>query len=68
MKKLIYEVNAFSDVPFGGNPAGVVPNATGLNYNDMLIIAKDMNLSETAFIFPMQNDEWDYEVRFFTYS
>lgn len=66
MKKLIYEVNAFSDVPHGGNPAGVVPNATGLNYNDMLNIAKDMNLSETAFIFPIQNDEWDYEVRFFT--
>ncbi|MBK5239726.1 PhzF family phenazine biosynthesis protein [Clostridium sp.] len=66
MKKVIYSVNAFSDMPLGGNPAGVVPNAIGLNYNDMLSIAREMNLSETAFIFPLQNDESDYEVKFFT--
>ncbi|MGH4118983.1 PhzF family phenazine biosynthesis protein [Clostridium sp.] len=66
MKKVIYTVNAFSDNSLGGNPAGVVPNAVGLNYNDMLSIAREMNLSETAFIFPLQNDESDYEVRFFT--
>ena len=66
MKKVIYQVDAFSDVPFGGNPAGVVPNAIGLNYNDMLNIAREMNLSETAFIFPMKDEEADYKVRFFT--
>jgi trans-2,3-dihydro-3-hydroxyanthranilate isomerase len=66
MKKVIYQVDAFSDVPFGGNPAGVVPNAEGLNDNQMLNIAKEMNLSETAFIFPLKDDEADYEVRFFT--
>ena len=66
MKKVIYEVNAFSDVPFGGNPAGVVPNATGLNSSQMLEIAREMNLSETAFIFPLEGEESDYEVRFFT--
>lgn len=66
MKKVIYQVDAFSDVPFGGNPAGVVPNAIGLNYNDMLNIAREMNLSETAFVFPMKDEESDYEVRFFT--
>ncbi len=66
MKKVIYQVDAFSDVPFGGNPAGVVPNAIGLNYNDMLNIAREMNLSETAFVFPMKDEEADYEVRFFT--
>ncbi|MCJ7689407.1 MAG: PhzF family phenazine biosynthesis protein [Clostridiaceae bacterium] len=66
MKKVIYSVNAFSDIPLGGNPAGVVSNAIDLNYNDMLNIAREMNLSETAFIFPLQNDESDYEVRFFT--
>ena len=66
MKKVIYQVNAFADVPFGGNPAGVLPNSIGLNHSDMLKIAKQMNLSETAFVFPMQDDLVDYEVRFFT--
>ena len=66
MKKVIYQVDAFSDVPFGGNPAGVVPNAMGLNHTQMLKIAKEMNLSETAFIFPLEDDVADYEVRFFT--
>ena len=66
MKKVIYQVDAFSDVPFGGNPAGVVPNAIGLNHIQMLKIAREMNLSETAFIFPLKDDVADYEVRFFT--
>jgi len=66
MKKVIYQVDAFSEVPFGGNPAGVVPNAIGLNQGDMLNIAREMNLSESAFIFPMKDEVADYEVRFFT--
>jgi len=66
MKKVIYQVNAFSDVPFGGNPAGVVPNAIGLNASHMLAISKEMNLSETAFIFPLEDEVADYEVSFFT--
>jgi trans-2,3-dihydro-3-hydroxyanthranilate isomerase len=66
MKKVIYSVNAFSDIPLGGNPAGVVLDANNLNYNDMVNISKEINLSETAFVFPLQNDESDYEVRFFT--
>jgi trans-2,3-dihydro-3-hydroxyanthranilate isomerase len=66
MKKVIYKVNAFSDIHFGGNPAAVVPNAIGLNNDDMLNIAREMNLSETAFIFPLVDNEADYEVRFFT--
>jgi trans-2,3-dihydro-3-hydroxyanthranilate isomerase len=66
VKKIIYSVNAFSDSTTGGNPAGVVPNAINLNYNDMLNISRKINLSETAFVFPLQNDASDYEVRFFT--
>jgi len=66
MKKTIYQVDAFTDVPFGGNPAGVVLDAIGLNHNDMLKIARQMNLSETSFIFPIENNEVDYELRFFT--
>jgi len=66
MKKIIYEVNAFSDICLGGNPAGVVPNAIGLTDSSMLQISREMNLSETAFVFPLENETSDYEVRFFT--
>lgn len=66
MDKIIFQVDAFTDIHFGGNPAGVVPDATGLEYMQMQKIAKEMNLSETAFVFPLKNDEADFEVRFFT--
>lgn len=60
----IYQVDAFTDKAFGGNPAGVVPDAKGLTDMDMQNIAKEMNLSETAFIIPIDSD--NYKVRFFT--
>lgn len=60
----IYQVDAFASEAFGGNPAGVVPDARGLSEVDMQNIAKEMNLSETAFIIPI--DEYNYKVRFFT--
>ncbi|MBB6218067.1 trans-2,3-dihydro-3-hydroxyanthranilate isomerase [Anaerosolibacter carboniphilus] len=66
MEKIIYQVDAFTDKRFGGNPAGVVPDARGLTDQQMLKIAKEMNLSETAFVIPMKQDGVDYEVRFFT--
>lgn len=64
MKKNIYQVDVFSTKPFEGNPAGVVADARGLSAEDMQNIAKEMNLSETAFIFPI--DENNFKVRFFT--
>ena len=50
----IWQVDAFTSVPFGGNPAGVVPDARGLTAAQMQKIAREMNLSETAFVFPLQ--------------
>ena len=64
MRVAIKQVDAFSDVPFGGNPAGVVLNAEGLDDAAMLGIAREMNLSETAFVTP--SDVADFRVRFFT--
>ena len=46
----IHQVDVFADAPFEGNPAAVVPNATGLSDGDMQRIAREMNLSETAFV------------------
>lgn len=65
MKKKIYQVDAFTSVPYAGNPAGVVPDARGLTEKQMLRIAKEMKLSETAFVFP-GGYGYDVEVRFFT--
>lgn len=43
---------AFSGDPSGGNPAGVVLDATGLTDDEMLAIAADVGFSETAFLLP----------------
>lgn len=66
MEKIIYQVDAFTDIPFGGNPAGVVPDATGLTDHQMQCIAREMNLSETAFVIKTQGETADFQVRFFT--
>ena len=43
---------AFSGDPAGGNPAGVVLDATGLPDEEMLAIAAEVGFSETAFLLP----------------
>lgn len=75
----IYQVDAFTDVVFGGNPAGVVPYAQGLSSDLMQKIAREINLSETAFVTDIRQTKAqgthkantgaetpDFEVRFFT--
>ncbi|WP_053802861.1 PhzF family phenazine biosynthesis protein [Streptomyces rimosus] len=46
----ILRYSAFTDRPDGGNPAGVVLDAQGLDETDMLRIAKEVGFSETAFV------------------
>lgn len=62
----IYQVDAFTKTKFHGNPAGVVPNADGLTEEQMQRIARELNNSETAFIFSATSPGYDVEVRFFT--
>ena len=54
MKKnyTIYQVDAFTREKLAGNPAGVVPDARGLTEGQMQRIARELNNSETAFLFP----------------
>lgn len=67
MKKYrIYQVDSFTKEKFHGNPAGVVPDADGLTEEQMQQIARELNNSETAFIFSSNSPEYDMEVRFFT--
>lgn len=61
-----YQIDSFTKEKFSGNPAGVILNADGLTAQDMQKIAREVNNSETAFIFKPSNDSFDVEVRFFT--
>ncbi len=66
MKTVVYQVDSFTKEKFSGNPAGVVPNADGLSDEQMQKIARELNNSETAFIFSPDSDDHDVHVRFFT--
>ena len=59
----IYQVDAFADQPFAGNPAAVCLLAAPRDESWMQKVAQEMNLSETAFLHP-QNDGW--RLRWFT--
>lgn len=59
----LYQVDAFTDRPFRGNPAAVCPLDAWLPDDLMLAIATENNLSETAF-FVRRNDSFD--LRWFT--
>jgi len=61
-----YLVDAFTSKPFGGNAAGVVPDADGLSETEMQQIARELNQSETAFLFTSGKENVDFRVRFFT--
>ncbi|WP_254763271.1 PhzF family phenazine biosynthesis protein [Natrinema marinum] len=62
----ILQVDAFTDEPLTGNPAGVVPNADGLSTDQMQAIADEMAVSETAFL--RSSDAADRRIRYFTPS
>jgi PhzF family phenazine biosynthesis protein len=57
-------VDAFTAEPLSGNAAGVVPEAEGLDTEQMQAIARELNASETAFL--LESDEADRRVRYFT--
>lgn len=60
-----FQVDAFADRPFTGNPAAVMPLDAWLPDATMQAIAEENNLSETAFTVPTTGDA-DYELRWFT--
>ncbi|ODV56443.1 PhzF family phenazine biosynthesis protein [Lysinibacillus fusiformis] len=61
-----FYVDAFTTETFGGNPAGVIPNAENLTDEEMQKIANELNLSETAFLLPPTNANANYKIRYFT--
>jgi trans-2,3-dihydro-3-hydroxyanthranilate isomerase len=62
----IRQVDAFTEIPMTGNPAGVVSDASGLSDRQMQTIAREMFVSETAFILPATSPEADLMIRWFT--
>jgi trans-2,3-dihydro-3-hydroxyanthranilate isomerase len=61
-----WRIDVFTDTPLTGNPLVVFPRATGLSSIEMLGIAREMNISETTFIFPASNSSANYRNRIFT--
>lgn len=65
MELEFYQVDAFANGPFTGNPAAVVPLKSWIDETLMQQIAMENNLSETAFIVLLGDD---YQIRWFTPS
>jgi len=63
MNKPIFQVDAFTNKPFRGNPAGVVLLDEEKSDKWMLSVAREMNLSETAFVI---GEKSPYNLRWFT--
>lgn len=61
-----WRVDVFTDKPLHGNPLAVFPRATGLSKEEMEGITREMNLSETTFVFPSTNSAAHYRNRIFT--
>jgi PhzF family phenazine biosynthesis protein len=61
-----FQVDAFAERPLTGNPAAVMPLDRWLDYDVMQAIAAENNLSETAFTVPRNDDEADFDLRWFT--
>ncbi len=67
MKEIIvHQIDSFTKEKFKGNPAGVVLNAEDLTDEEMQLIARELNNSETAFITGSDSDDFEYSIRYFT--
>jgi PhzF family phenazine biosynthesis protein len=66
VKLPFFQVDAFADRPFAGNPAAVMPLDAWLPDEILQKIAAENNLSETAFLVPSPEAEIDRELRWFT--
>ena len=63
MRLKIFQIDAFTEAVFGGNPAAICPLESWLDDATMQAIAYENNLSETAFFVPADGA---YDLRWFT--
>lgn len=67
MELTLFQVDAFTDRVFAGNPAAVVPLTEWLPDTDLQAMALENNLAETAYFIPMPDDpRYDFHLRWFT--
>ena len=62
----LYQVDAFTNELFGGNPAAVIPLEKWLPDKLMQQIAMENNISETVFFVPSEENGVDFNIRWFT--
>src|SRR5206468_12305952 len=62
----IKQVDSFTTVPHTGNAAGVVLDGKALTERQMQAIAREMIVSETAFVLPSTKMGADLRIRWFT--
>lgn len=60
------QIDAFASTAFEGNPAAVMPLSAWLDDATLKQIARENNLSETAFLVPDASGAADFELRWFT--
>lgn len=60
---ILHTVDAFTDKPFAGNPAAVCVLSEPAGESWMKLVAREMNLSETAFLYPVTHG---FSLRWFT--
>lgn len=65
MQYQFYTCDVFTENRFGGNQLAVLPNASGLTTEQMQLIAREFNFSESTFVFPAEKGN-TRKVRIFT--
>jgi trans-2,3-dihydro-3-hydroxyanthranilate isomerase len=67
VKSLEYVLaDVFTDRRFGGNQLAVFPRVGDLPTELMQVIARELNLSETVFVFPAGSADLSFSIRIFT--
>src|SRR6185312_4250524 len=64
MAQAIVQVDAFTSAAFGGNPAGVCVLEQPREASWMQLVAREMNVAETAFL--ERRSDGDFDLRWFT--
>lgn len=60
------QLDVFTSQPFGGNQLAVFTDGRGLSSEEMQLLAREMNFSETTFVLPPELPEAAYKIRIFT--
>ncbi|HEY6946240.1 MAG TPA: PhzF family phenazine biosynthesis isomerase, partial [Candidatus Acidoferrum sp.] len=66
MEHRYYTLDVFTTTRFAGNPLAVFTDGDGLSDDEMLAIAREMNLSETVFVQKPTEEEALARLRIFT--